>query len=289
MVKFLYVTDLHGWELGYNEILTYAIKNKFNTIINGGDILPKDSNFFINQKIFITTFLKNYFKTCHENGIKYYTMFGNDDLKCHIPLWKSIINKDLEIPIDLTSFNNQATHFENNLKIIGFNLVPDHPFGLKDWCRLDYSGWQRPLQYSNQDFISNLEAGKLVPIEDKKKYFEQQTIEEELNKLKSEDWSRTIVVCHCPPKATQLGNTRCSDVGSGAILKWINREQPLLTLHGHIHESPAITGVFKMNVNKTVCIQPGQNNPYNTIFSEVEIHDDFKIIARRILLKALKI
>jgi len=64
MVKFLYVTDLHGWKLGYDTVLAYAIKNKIGTIVNGGDMLPKDAGFFIDQKIFINTFLKDYFKKC---------------------------------------------------------------------------------------------------------------------------------------------------------------------------------------------------------------------------------
>ena len=285
MVKFLYVTDLHGWKLGYDTVLAYAIKNKIGTIVNGGDMLPKDAGFFVDQKIFINTFLKDYFKKCLENDIKYYAMFGNDDLKCYIPLWNSIINKDLRIPIDLTSFHNEASFFEHDLKIIGLNYVPDHPFGLKDWSCLDYTGWKRPLQYSNFDSISDIEKG-LIPVEDTYKYFEQPTMADRLNQLKSDDWSKTILVCHCPPKATLLGNTRKLDVGSGAVLKWINEKQPLLTLHGHIHESPAITGVFKMNVGKTLCVQPGQNNPYNIVFSEIEI-DDSKIEAKRICLKAI--
>jgi Icc-related predicted phosphoesterase len=35
-------------------------------------------------------------------------------------------------------------------------------------------------------------------------------------------------------------------------------EQPLLTLRGHFHESPQISGLWMERVGKTICIQPGQ-------------------------------
>jgi Icc-related predicted phosphoesterase len=43
-----------------------------------------------------------------------------------------------------------------------------------------------------------------------------------------------------------------------AVLRWINRHQPLLTLHGHIHESPDVTGRHAARLGRTVCHQPGQ-------------------------------
>jgi uncharacterized protein len=36
------------------------------------------------------------------------------------------------------------------------------------------------------------------------------------------------------------------------------KQQPLLALHGHIHESPVYSGIWKAQIGKTICIQPGQ-------------------------------
>ena len=41
-MNFLYVTDLHGWTKGYDEVLEAALDKNIAIIINGGDMLPKD-------------------------------------------------------------------------------------------------------------------------------------------------------------------------------------------------------------------------------------------------------
>jgi len=48
-------------------------------------------------------------------------------------------------------------------------------------------------------------------------------------------------------------------VGSSATARFIETVQPLLTLHGHIHESPEESGVWQGRLGKTVCLQPGQS------------------------------
>jgi Icc-related predicted phosphoesterase len=73
---------------------------------------------------------------------------------------------------------------------------------------------------------------------------------------------------HCPPVNTQLdrapqltadlkvvldgGEPRIVSVGSHAVRELIERHQPLLSLHGHIHESRAIG-----KIGKTTCVNPG--------------------------------
>jgi Icc-related predicted phosphoesterase len=73
---------------------------------------------------------------------------------------------------------------------------------------------------------------------------------------------------HCPPANTQLdrapqltadlkvvldgGEPRIVSVGSTAVRALIERHQPLLSLHGHIHESRAIG-----KIGKTTCVNPG--------------------------------
>jgi len=47
-------------------------------------------------------------------------------------------------------------------------------------------------------------------------------------------------------------------VGSNAIHAFIKAKQPLLTLHGHIHESPDVSGKWFSKLGKTLCTQPGQ-------------------------------
>jgi Icc-related predicted phosphoesterase len=46
-------------------------------------------------------------------------------------------------------------------------------------------------------------------------------------------------------------------VGSRAIRAWIERRQPRLALHGHIHESPDRSGCWAERIGATICINPG--------------------------------
>ena len=86
------------------------------------------------------------------------------------------------------------------------------------------------------------------------------TIEGEMEHLiRPKDMAKTVYVIHMPPAL--LGLDKCShgaEVGSKAIFKFIEKNQPLLTLHGHIHESSLMTGKWFSELGKTICIQPGQ-------------------------------
>jgi len=48
-------------------------------------------------------------------------------------------------------------------------------------------------------------------------------------------------------------------VGSAATRRFLEDRQPLLSLHGHIHESRRRAASGKRPSAKTVCIQPGQS------------------------------
>jgi len=92
------------------------------------------------------------------------------------------------------------------------------------------------------------------------------------------DGARAIVVTHAPPAGTGLGILggllRGQDVGSEAVRRWILRAQPLLTLHGHIHESPGVSGVHTAAIGRTVCHQPGQMAPTAVTLSIVEVEGE---------------
>jgi Icc-related predicted phosphoesterase len=46
--------------------------------------------------------------------------------------------------------------------------------------------------------------------------------------------------------------------GSRSIKTFIEKNQPLLTLHGHIHESPELSGAYMDRIGETLSINPGQ-------------------------------
>ena len=65
---------------------------------------------------------------------------------------------------------------------------------------------------------------------------------------------------HSPPFGTRLDLIQGrKHSGSQSITAFIERNQPLLTLHGHIHESPELSGAYSDRIGETVCINPGQS------------------------------
>ena len=73
---------------------------------------------------------------------------------------------------------------------------------------------------------------------------------------------KTVYVIHAPPFNTKLDMiTTGAHVGSKSIRKFIEKEQPLLALHGHIHESPQMSGSWHDKIGKTTCINVGSSYP----------------------------
>jgi Icc-related predicted phosphoesterase len=84
------------------------------------------------------------------------------------------------------------------------------------------------------------------------------TIEEELERLPVSEPQRTLAVIHCPPYRTRCDVLSSGQhIGSEALRRWVERVQPLLTLHGHIHESPRVSGAFCDRLGPTTIVNPG--------------------------------
>ena len=63
-----------------------------------------------------------------------------------------------------------------------------------------------------------------------------------------------VLVCHCPPKGTELDLTATGlHVGSSSIRNWIEENQPKYCCCGHIHEAAG----KKIAIGKTICFNPG--------------------------------
>jgi Icc-related predicted phosphoesterase len=271
MFRFAYVTDIHGWREGYEAALDFARRQACAAIVNGGDMLPKGSGILKEQKHFITSYLRDHFHRCREYGIAHYGMFGNDDLASRLTYWREVL---VESPgaFDLTE---RWHELPDGSWLRGVNWVPDHPFGRKDWSVLDTRDFERPLQFSDP-IISGPTGFQRIP--DIKAFFAgRPTMAEVLDSIVQDapDTSRAIVVTHAPPTGTGLatlgGILRGKDVGSRAVHDWIQRHQPLLTLHGHIHESPEVSGTHTARIGRTLCHQPGQKAQMALTASIIEI------------------
>jgi len=75
---------------------------------------------------------------------------------------------------------------------------------------------------------------------------------------------RAIFILHSPPYQTRLDRAALDGrevdgapldvhVGSIAVRRFIEERQPLITLHGHVHESARLTGSWQERIGKTFC------------------------------------
>jgi Icc-related predicted phosphoesterase len=87
------------------------------------------------------------------------------------------------------------------------------------------------------------------------------TIADDLAVLaRASDPRSTVYVCHTPPRDTALDVMHGgAHIGSRALRTFIEAHRPPLTLHGHVHESPRLTGRIVDRLGPTLCVNPGDS------------------------------
>ncbi len=277
-MKLLYVTDIHGIEWKHNKIFEMASSLKVDAVINGGDMLIFRGN-LLHQDRFITGFLDEYFSRFESMGIYYLGLLGNDDLGIFDDLFQKTCEKySYVVNIAQTKFQIEESKYE----FIGMNWVSDLPFGLKDRARKDTKDFELPKQIGRQ-YLSTPNGFK--KIEDWASYVDTlPTIEDELrNLVNPSDMDNSIYIFHNPPANIDLDVTHDDrKVGSKAEYIFFKENQPRLSLHGHIHESPDISGKWHSQIGKTICIQPGQSHQHENFLNCVVVDLDTMNIERKL-------
>lgn len=85
------------------------------------------------------------------------------------------------------------------------------------------------------------------------------------------DFARAFYLVHQPP--ARLGLDVCGDgreVASHALRAFIPAREPHVTLQGHIHESPVVSGVWRARLSRTLSIQPGQLDAVTYVVLDLE-------------------
>ncbi|OGC03331.1 hypothetical protein A2276_00210 [candidate division WOR-1 bacterium RIFOXYA12_FULL_43_27] len=258
-MKALFVTDLHGCEWKYERLFEAAKELGAEIVINGGDLFPKSEDLFAQEK-FIKNYLDKYFARFNSAGIYYLCSPGNDDLMTFDELFLEVCKKYPFI-IPLAQRKVEIGGFE----FIGMNWVVDYPFRLKDRCRMDTKNYVFQAQFGT-GLLSTPNGFK--EISDWPAYARTlPTIEDELNRLvRPRDMEKSVYVIHMPPYG--IGLDKCghgAEVGSKAIYNFLLKNQPKLSLHGHIHESPKVSGQWQVKLGETICVQPGQLDEFTYV------------------------
>jgi Icc-related predicted phosphoesterase len=287
-VSAFFVSDLHGSKHRYSTLFSLIEREKPNVIFLGGDLLPsamfaftsgnKKSENFISETL-IESF-SNLKKKMSSEYPEIFLILGNDDGKADENiflkaekdgLWNYVHGKKVEF---------------HGFNIYGYSYIPPSPFLLKDWERYDVSRFVDPgcLPPEEGSFSVAVDLKKIV----------YQTIKNDLDELvgDAKNMSKSIFLFHSPPYQTHLDRAALDgktfdyvpldvNIGSIAIKRFIEKNQPLLTLHGHVHESTSITGYWCQNIGKTMAMNAAHNG---TELSLIRFNlDDLKNAKREII------
>lgn len=255
-MRLLLTNDIHQMGDKWKNLVRACETEQPDVLCVSGDLAPKHEGIPAQLNSF-PVHLRKYASKIKENcGAEIVFISGNDDNEHLVKdfkqghkdkLWKFIDDKVLTI---------------KGYQFLGMPWVPDHPFGYKYWCKKEYND---NLRINELQLCKPLILNKDNEYEEIENYAnflsERNSIFECLDELslKVKDWRKTICLIHCPPTGCGLDHCASGDfAGSDAVTGWIGLHQPLITLHGHIHESPEYSGRWKANIVDSLCIQPGQ-------------------------------
>lgn len=282
----LFCTDVHGSEAVFRKFLNASKMYKVDAAIIGGDITGK-ALAFISEKsgTYEADLLGRKWVARNEEELSsvtkefrkrgYYLHIADpdsiEDIKSNPDKAEAILKQRI-----LESVKEWVQLARERLKGTGMKCYISP--GNDDMYEID------PILDSS-DFVINPE-GKVVMLDDQHEMITlgnvnitpwncprdipEEKLSEMVHKLASEVKNPSLAVfnLHAPPHGTFLdlapeldanlspvikaGQPSMIHVGSVSVSKAIEKHQPLLGLHGHIHESKAVE-----RIGRTVCINPG--------------------------------
>jgi len=267
MTLCFFATDLHGNTSRYQRLFHAVLDERPDAVFLGGDILPSASRTVSSLSHGHTDFVRGYLEK-HLGHLRqelrkayprFFLILGNDDSRS---TEASIVDSADRGFWEYV--HNRKGHF-GDYPVFGYSYVPPTPFLLKDWEKYDVS------HYLDPGSVSPEEGMRTVPVEDD--FLKYKTIQKDLDHLAgNENLEKAIFLFHSPPYMTKLDRAALDGkmidhvpldvhVGSIAIRRFIEKRQPLLTLHGHVHESARLSDAWRDRIGNTHLFSAAHEGP----------------------------
>ena len=267
-MRCFFVTDMHGSRPRYRALFERIEKERPDAVFFGGDLLPlsaglEDPAPGENEPRDFWPFFEGKLRALHSSLGKAYPqifmIFGNDDPRAQ---------EDQGVKLEQAGLLHYAHNRWRSIEtfsVIGYSYIPPTPFLLKDWERYDVS------RYMDPGCVSPEEGHRSVPVSDQEVRFS--TIKDDLAQLvENRNLAHCVLLFHSPPYRSNLDRAALDGkmidhipldvhVGSIAIRRCIEERQPLITLHGHIHESTRLTGNWRCRIGETHCLSAAHDGP----------------------------
>jgi Icc-related predicted phosphoesterase len=257
----IFASDLHGEHGRYRRLFDLVARERPAAVFLGGDLLAGAHAALRGAGVdaFVGEFLEPAAAQLAAAGTRIFLVPGNDDARVDFERFESGERRGVwEIVHGRRS--DLGGH-----AVYGYGCVPPTPFLLKDWERYDVSRFVDP------GCVSPEEGQRTVPVEAREVRWG--TIAKDLEQLVGDDpLERAVMLFHAPPHKTSLDRAALDGktvdyvpvdvhVGSIAIRRFIERRQPLVTLHGHVHESARLTGSWREQFGRTHALSAAHDGP----------------------------
>jgi Icc-related predicted phosphoesterase len=262
MTDCFFVSDLHGRLDRYRTLFDAVESRRPRALFMGGDLLPhfadpSSPTDFIQDHLLAE--LERLRGRLGEAFPRVFVILGNDDGRWNEELLEEASRQGL------VSYVHGRRDSIGEWTVYGYSYVPPTPFLLKDWERYDVS------RHVDPGCVSPEEGARSVAVALHEVQYA--TMWEDLLGLAgSDDPERAVFLFHAPPYDTDLDRAALDGVkidhapldvhvGSIAVRRFIESYQPLLTLHGHVHESARITGSWRTRLGRTVALSAAHDGP----------------------------
>ncbi len=253
----LHTSDLHGCRQFYREIVDWIETREIDAIFLGGDLLPRmghgDTSVNI-QKDFIRDEIHPFLLEVRDRShASVFAIPGNNDWAAVLPDFRKLEDAGLVIiPYP------ESRCLTEGFRVWGYPYVPPTPFSPKDFERRDQTE-DAPNQTTRYPVISL--NGRIEAVDEARYFDRHAAIEDDLASLsRHESGDEVLFLFHAPPYNSLLDRAYDkTPLGSKAVRHFIQQHQPRITLHGHIHESPAVTSAYGQKIGKTLAVNAGQS------------------------------
>ncbi len=255
----LFASDLHGRPDRYHKLIEAITREGPAAVFLGGDLLPHA----LTSPDFLQDFLVPELERLRARlGAAYprvFVILGNDDARVEEEIVQEAARRGL------WEYAHERRIGWGSFEVFGYACVPPTPFHLKDWERYDVSRQLEPGCTAPE------EGWHTVPVPERE--LRQGTIREDLERLAGgADLRRAVFLFHTPPYDTALDRAGLDGqsvdhapldvhVGSIAVRRFIEARQPLVTLHGHVHESARLTGRWSERIGRTHAFSAAHDGP----------------------------
>ncbi|MCD4751437.1 MAG: metallophosphoesterase [Thermoanaerobaculales bacterium] len=258
----LFVSDLHGSRSRYRTLWEVAAAERPAAVLLGGDLLSNSvgmggANTFV-REVFEAE-VEELRDRLGSSFPKILLIPGNDDAAVDFASFEAGETRGLWQLIH----RRRVAVGEHDL--YGYGCVPPTPFLLKDWECYDVS------RFTDPGCLSPEEGHRTAAVDpDEIRYG---TIAGALETMAGEkDQNSAVWLFHSPPYRTALDRAALDgqsyehvpldvNIGSIAVRRFVEERQPLLTLHGHVHESARLTQKWREQLGRTWIVSAAHDGP----------------------------